>query len=57
MDLLENTGGLVVPGSGYGSAGEGYFRISITTPEEKLVEAISRLKKHHVQFHMTPSHQ
>ena len=57
MDLLENTGVLVVPGSGYGSAGEGYFRISITTPEEKLVEAISRLKKHHVQFDMTPSPQ
>ena len=43
-ELLEKTGVLVVPGSGYGKYGEGYFRISITSPEERLREAIRRLK-------------
>lgn len=42
-ELLEKTGVLVVPGSGYGKYGEGYFRISITTPDERLREAIRRL--------------
>jgi len=44
-ELLEKTGVLVVPGSGYGKYGEGYFRISITSPEERLREAIGRLAR------------
>jgi LL-diaminopimelate aminotransferase len=43
-ELLEKTGVLVVPGSGYGKYGEGYFRISITSPEERLREAIRLFK-------------
>jgi len=43
--LLEKAGVLVVPGNGYGVCGEGYFRISITSPEEKLKEAVARIKK------------
>lgn len=50
MDLLDKTGILVVPGNGYGDAGEGYFRISITTKEERLEEAIRRLKKYDIRF-------
>lgn len=42
-ELLEKTGVLVVPGSGYGKYGEGYFRISITSPDEILREAIKRV--------------
>lgn len=44
-ELLEKTGVLVVPGSGYGKYGEGYFRISFTSPDERIKEAVSRLKQ------------
>jgi LL-diaminopimelate aminotransferase len=50
MDLLNKTGILVVPGNGYGAGGEGYFRISITSKEDRLVEAIERLKSHSIRF-------
>jgi len=50
VHLLETTGILIVPGNGYGEGGEGYFRISITTPEANLIEAIRRLKEHHIRF-------
>lgn len=50
MHLLETIGVLVVPGSGYGDNGEGYFRISITTSESRLKEAVSRLQKANVRF-------
>ena len=33
---------------GYGDNGEGYFRISITTSEERLKEAVKRLSKQHI---------
>lgn len=46
--LIEEQGIVVTPGSGFGDEGEGYFRISITINEERIVEAIERLKT--VQF-------
>ncbi|MBA4417343.1 MAG: LL-diaminopimelate aminotransferase [Syntrophus sp. (in: bacteria)] len=42
--LIEETGIVVTPGSGFGDEGEGYFRISITINEERIAEAIKRLK-------------
>ena len=48
--LLEKAGVLVVPGSGYGKNGEGYFRISITTDKSNIKEAISRMRKEGVSF-------
>lgn len=42
--LIEETGIVVTPGSGFGDEGEGFFRISITIGEEKIAEAIRRLK-------------
>jgi len=45
LTLLNKLGVLVVPGTGYGKNGEGYFRISITTPTDRLKEAMKRLKK------------
>ena len=42
-DLLEQTGVIVTPGAGYGEAGEGYFRISLTYPDEVLQEALGRI--------------
>jgi len=50
LTLLDTIGVLVVPGNGYGENGEGYFRISITTSEERLHEAIARLKKANIRF-------
>jgi LL-diaminopimelate aminotransferase len=42
--LIEKVGVVVTPGSGFGEEGEGYFRISITTGEDRIGEAIERLK-------------
>jgi len=42
--VIEKAGVVVTPGSGFGDAGEGYFRISLTAPDERLQEAIRRLK-------------
>ena len=42
-DLLEKAGVVVTPGLGYGQWGEGYFRISLTYPEEVLQEALARI--------------
>jgi LL-diaminopimelate aminotransferase len=42
--LISETGIVVTPGSGFGDEGEGYFRISITINEERINEAVKRLK-------------
>lgn len=41
--LLEQAGVIVAPGNGYGEYGEGYFRISLTTPDDRLQEAVARI--------------
>ncbi|HTW42386.1 MAG TPA: LL-diaminopimelate aminotransferase [Solirubrobacteraceae bacterium] len=41
--VLERTGVVLTPGAAYGPAGEGWFRISLTTPDERLLEAVERL--------------
>jgi len=43
--LLEETGVMVTPGNGYGAQGEGYFRISLTVPDDRLQEAAARIRK------------
>jgi LL-diaminopimelate aminotransferase len=40
---LEETGALVLPGSAFGPAGEGYFRIALTVGADRLKEAAKRL--------------
>jgi LL-diaminopimelate aminotransferase len=40
---LEETGALVLPGSAFGPAGEGFFRIALTVGADRLREAASRL--------------
>jgi LL-diaminopimelate aminotransferase len=42
--VLEESGVVVSPGSAYGPNGEGFFRISLTVPEERLTEAVERLR-------------
>jgi LL-diaminopimelate aminotransferase len=41
--VLERTGVVLTPGAVYGPAGEGWFRISLTTPDDRLLEAVKRL--------------
>ena len=43
--LLEQAHVIVTPGSGYGPGGEGYIRISLTTPDKRLTEAVRRIKE------------
>ena len=40
--LLEEEGVVVMPGSGFGAGGEGFFRISFITSPERLAEAAVR---------------
>jgi LL-diaminopimelate aminotransferase len=41
--VLERTDVVLSPGSIYGPSGEGWFRIALTTPDERLLEAVHRL--------------
>jgi LL-diaminopimelate aminotransferase len=43
--LLEKGGIVATPGNGFGEEGEGYIRMALTVDEERLREAIERLKK------------
>lgn len=43
--LLEKVGVIVTPGSAFGSRGEGFIRIALTVPEERLREVIARLRE------------
>jgi len=42
--VLERAGVVISPGGAYGPNGEGFFRISLTTPEDRLLEALERLR-------------
>jgi LL-diaminopimelate aminotransferase len=42
--ILEKANVIVPAGSAYGPSGEGYIRISLTTPDDRLAEAISRIE-------------
>ena len=43
--LLKEAGVIVTPGVGFGKAGEGYFRMTLTVTKERIEEACARLKK------------
>jgi len=43
--LLEEAHVLVTAGTAYGKYGEGYFRISLTVPDDRLAEALGRIRK------------
>jgi LL-diaminopimelate aminotransferase len=42
--VLEESAVVVSPGGAYGPNGEGFFRISLTVPDERLAEAVERLR-------------
>jgi LL-diaminopimelate aminotransferase len=41
--LFDQTGVFLTPGTNFGAGGEGYMRISITEPEERISEALTRM--------------
>jgi LL-diaminopimelate aminotransferase len=43
--VLEQAAVVLSPGGAYGPNGEGFFRISLTTPDDRLSEAVERLGK------------
>jgi LL-diaminopimelate aminotransferase len=43
--LFDKTGIVVAAGTAYGQYGEGYVRISLTVPDDRLAEAMSRMER------------
>ncbi|MGI8908596.1 MAG: LL-diaminopimelate aminotransferase [Candidatus Sumerlaeaceae bacterium] len=43
-ELIEKCAIVTTPGNGFGQAGEGYFRLALTTNEERIREACTRIK-------------
>jgi len=44
--MLTEANVVITPGSGFGAAGEGYFRISAFNSRENVIEVCDRLKAH-----------
>ena len=44
-ELLEEAAVVVAPGTGYGANGEGFVRFSLTVPDERLEEAMGRIRE------------
>jgi len=42
--VLDDVGVNVTPGVGFGPSGEGWFRVSVTAPDERIEEACERLR-------------
>src|ERR1700689_2259744 len=43
--VLEEAAVVISPGGAYGPNGEGFFRISLTTPDDRLEEGVARLSR------------
>jgi len=43
--LIEQVGVVTVPGTVFGTAGQGYLRLALVQPKELLQEAVDRLAK------------
>ncbi len=44
--VLEEAAVVISPGSMFGPGGEGFFRISLTAPDERIEEAVERIREH-----------
>jgi LL-diaminopimelate aminotransferase len=44
--VLEEAAVVVSPGSMYGPSGEGFFRISLAAPDDRIAEAVERMREH-----------
>lgn len=45
MELMEKSGVIVVPGSSFGSLGEGYVRMALVLPADKMKEVVEAISK------------
>ena len=45
QQVLEQADVVVTPGAAYGPSGEGYVRLSLTLPDERLEEAVRRIEE------------
>ena len=45
MELMEKSGVIVVPGSSFGSLGEGYVRMALVLPADKMREVVDAISK------------
>lgn len=45
LALLQRTGVALAPGSFFGPSGEGYVRLSVTAPADRIEEAMARLQR------------
>ncbi len=43
--VLERAAVVISPGGAYGRSGEGFFRISLTTPDDRLLTALERIRR------------
>ncbi len=43
--VLEQAAVAITPGGAYGPSGEGFFRISLTAPEDRLLAALERIRR------------
>jgi LL-diaminopimelate aminotransferase len=43
--VLERAAVVISPGGAYGRSGEGFFRISLTTPDDRLLAALERIRR------------
>ena len=43
--VLEETGVVITPGTGFGPSGEGYVRLSLTVNGDRLAEAVGRIER------------
>src|SRR5436305_6387917 len=43
--VLEQAAVVISPGEAYGPSGAGFFRISLTTPDDRLAEAVERIRR------------
>jgi LL-diaminopimelate aminotransferase len=45
MELLRRCAVMVTPGTAFGASGEGFIRIALTAPEERICEALERIER------------
>jgi len=50
--MLDKAGVVVPPGNGYGTYGEGYFRIALTKDAETIKKALSKMKEAGISYDM-----
>jgi LL-diaminopimelate aminotransferase len=43
--VLDEADVVVAPGPGYGPSGEGFVRLSLTVPDDRLEEAVRRIER------------